>query len=88
MRISIDFLHKIQTCSVHGHYLNQYRPHLNFPHLHDHGGHQELHGGGVHQDSAFMCDTCFMPRFLPRIQKFDLLWPHLTLFHLHDTGGH
>ena len=73
MRISIDFLHKIQTCSVHGHYLNQYRPHLNFPHLHDHGGHQELHGGGVHQDSAFMCDTCFMPRFLPRIKKSDLL---------------
>ena len=64
------YLHKIQTCNVQGHYLDQYRPHLNFPHLHDHGGHHYMMMEYIkfQHDTTYLCDICFsIPRFFQGI---------------------
>ena len=37
---------------------------------------------------TYVCDTCFIPRILQRIQKYEAYRHHLTHSHLHDPLVH
>ena len=38
--------------------------------------------------TVYMCDTCFIARFLCRIQIFGVIEPYLNYFQQHGAGEH